>query len=185
VRCEMAKYIHVLLGGMQGPDGFLDSAGIEFLALRLAPLGIVRTYPWSEWERAGEAISSTQVGTKIGANTFVLIGYSGGGSRATWLVDKRFDNAISRPMIDLLITLDPSPEGDMRPIRTNVLRVVNFHNKMQDLFWPGIGKLGGGRVTGARVVEEVEINMPHLAVQADVGVHEKVIELVEGVGEGI
>jgi hypothetical protein len=181
----MAKYIYVLLGGMAGPDGFLDSAGIEALSTQLAPLGVVRTCPWSDWAKAGAAMSSTQVGTKIGANTFILIGYSGGGSRATWLADQRYGNALSRPMIDLLITLDPSPVADMRPIRTNILRAVNFHNNMQDLFWPGIGKLGGGQLTGARAVEEIEINMPHLAVQADPKIHEKVIELVKGVGTGI
>jgi hypothetical protein len=181
----MAKYIYMLLGGMVGPDGIFDSAGIEALALRLTPLGIVRTYPWSEWEKAGESMTTTQVGTKIGSNTFILIGYSGGGSRATWLANTRFGNALSRPMIDLLITLDPSPQHDMKAIRVNVLRAVNFHNNMQDLFWPGVGRLGGGQVTGVRAVEDVEINMPHLMVQADPGVHEKVIELVKGVGEGI
>jgi hypothetical protein len=175
----MAKYIYVLLGGMLGPDGILDSVGIEALAVRLRELGEVRTYTWSSWEQAGTEMTSAQVGTKIGEHKVVLIGYSGGGSRATWLANTRFGNALSRPMIDLLITLDPSPAHDMKPFRTNVLRAVNFFNTMQDMSWPGIGKLGGGALIGAREVEEIKINMPHLAVQADPGVQDKVVELVK------
>jgi hypothetical protein len=175
------KYIYVLLGGMIGPDGILDSIGIEALAARLREWGVVKTYTWTSWEQAGLEMTKVQVGSKVGENKIVLIGYSGGGSRATWLANTRFGDSLSRPMIDLLITLDPSPQHDMKPFRANVLRAVNFYNTMQDLAWPGVGKLGGGALIGAREVEEIKINMPHLAVQTDPGIQDKVIELVKEV----
>jgi hypothetical protein len=95
--------VFLLLGGLVGTDGTVTSAGMFHLAnmLRELPDTTVTTYNWNNWPDAYKAILANEGKAKI-----VVIGYSGGGSRATWLA-----NMPSRPQIDLMVHYDPSPAG--------------------------------------------------------------------------
>jgi hypothetical protein len=90
-----AVQVLLLLGGLIGADGTVTSAGMFRLAsmLRALPDTTVTTYNWNNWPDAYRAILANQGKAKI-----VVIGYSGGGSRATWLA-----NMPSKPQIDLMV----------------------------------------------------------------------------------
>jgi hypothetical protein len=49
----------------------------------------------------------------------MVIGYSGGGSRATWLA-----NLPAKPKIDLMVLYDPSPTWQMKAIYANVKKAT-------------------------------------------------------------
>ena len=124
-----AVQVFLLLGGLVGADGTLTSAGMFHLAsmLRALPDTTVTTYSWNNWPDAYRAILANQGKAKI-----VVIGYSGGGSRATWLA-----NMPSKPKIDLMVHYDPSPRWQMKPIGINVKKALCYHNT-QPLMWvPG------------------------------------------------
>ena len=77
--------VHLLLGGMTG--GFLDYpfnlGGMLSLSDRMKkiPQVVVSTYTWGNWQ---EAANDTTYRSGV-----VIIGYSGGGTRATWLANSR------------------------------------------------------------------------------------------------
>jgi hypothetical protein len=139
----------------------------------LEPLGCaVAVYQWQNWEVAWEHLSATRLLRRV------VIGYSGGGSRATWLANKA-----PRPIIDLVVTYDPSPTWQMEPLNVNVLRAITYENSMPFAFGL-LGKydLGCGHLTshGAPpVITRNHINMPHLAVQADMQLHTQTVDAVK------
>src|SRR3974390_1430206 len=51
-------YVYVLLGGLVGVDGYVDSDGLLLLAGRIAtiPYTWVETYPWGDWVKAANRI---------------------------------------------------------------------------------------------------------------------------------
>jgi pimeloyl-ACP methyl ester carboxylesterase len=171
--------VYLLLGGLVGSDGTVTSAGMFHLAnmLRGLPDTTVTTYNWNNWPAAYQAILANQGRAKI-----VVIGYSGGGSRATWLA-----NMPSKPRIDLMVHYDPSPRWQMKPIGTNVKKALCYHNT-QPLMWvPGIGSLGGGElvasvaakdVLATPAIETVDIAEQHFLVQVDQSLHQRTVEAV-------
>jgi pimeloyl-ACP methyl ester carboxylesterase len=172
--------VFLLLGGLVGADGTVTSAGMFHLAnmLRELPDTTVTTYNWNNWPDAYRAILANQGKAKI-----VVIGYSGGGSRATWLA-----NMPSKPQIDLMVHYDPSPRWQMKPIGTNVKKALCYHNT-QPLMWvPGIGSLGGGELVASAAVakevppgpaiETVDIAEQHFLVQVDQSLHQRTVDAV-------
>jgi pimeloyl-ACP methyl ester carboxylesterase len=169
--------VFLLLGGLVGTDGTVTSAGMFHLAnmLRELPDTTVTTYNWSSWPDAYRAILANQGKAKI-----VVVGYSGGGSRATWLA-----NMPSKPQIDLMVYYDPSPRWQMKPIGANVKKALCYHNT-QPLMWvPGIGSLGGGELVAkageifaAPAIETVDIAEQHFLVQVDQSLHQRTVDAV-------
>jgi hypothetical protein len=159
--------VYLLLGGLFGSDGYFTSAGMFQLARMLGglPDTTVTTYTWNRWPEAYRAILAQEGKAKI-----VVIGYSGGGSRATWLA-----NAPSRPRIDLMVSYDPSPTWQMEPIGTNVKEALCYHNTE-----PGMGGLGGGRLIGRNGVsiDTVNVAEQHMLVQVDQSLHRRTVEAV-------
>jgi pimeloyl-ACP methyl ester carboxylesterase len=173
--------VFLLLGGLVGTDGTVTSAGMFHLAnmLRELPDTTVTTYNWNNWSAAYRSILAYQGKAKI-----VVIGYSGGGSRATWLA-----NMPSKPQIDLMVYYDPSPRWQMKPISANVKRALCYHNTSPMMWVPGIGSLGGGELVAraagragdavaAPAIETVDIAEQHFLVQVDQSLHQRTVEAV-------
>jgi len=173
--------VYLLLGGLVGTDGTVTSAGMFHLAtmLRQLPDTTVTTYNWSSWPDAYKAILANQGKAKI-----VVIGYSGGGSRATWLA-----NMPTKPQIDLMVSYDPSPRWQMKPIGTNVKKALCYHNTQPMMWMPGIGSLGGGELVarapgkgGEAVasanIENLDIAEQHFLVQVDQSLHQRTVDAV-------
>jgi pimeloyl-ACP methyl ester carboxylesterase len=173
--------VYLLLGGMLGPDGPVTSAGMFGLAksLQALPNTTVKAYTWDKWRQAYKAILANQRKAKI-----VLVGYSGGGSRATWLA-----NMPEKPRIDLLISYDPSPQWQMKPIGENVKKAICYHNT-RTMWFPSLGHLGGGQLvnrapgSGAAhihgpSIETMDITEHHLLVQVDHSLHQHTVEAVQ------
>lgn len=162
-----------LLGGMFGADGWADSRGMIVLADRLAKLPNVRSvdnYSWYDWQQAASDIMTAPTSDKK-----AVIGYSGGGSRATWLA-----NSIKNP-IDLMVLYDPSLAREMQPIGSNVRHGVCYHNNNPGMWLPFYGPLGGGVLSGlaGTVIETIEISEFHMLVQMDQKLHDTTVKFVE------
>jgi pimeloyl-ACP methyl ester carboxylesterase len=173
--------VYLLLGGLVGSDGSVTSAGMFQLAkmLRALPGTKVKTYTWEKWAEAYKAILANEGKAKI-----VVIGYSGGGSRATWLA-----NMPSKPRIDLMVNYDPSPKWQMKSIGSNVKKALCFHNTKPMMWMPGVGALGGGQLVGNAPgfsdrsghgrIESINIAEQHMLVQVDQSLHERTVKAVE------
>ncbi len=163
----MTVAVFILRGGIlpNGIDGIASSAGMDALGRRLEDIvgPPVRVYNWGQWQTAAWDLWRAQVaGSKI-----VLIGYSGGGSRATWLA-----NLPNKPNIDLMVCYDPSPPWQMQRIESNVVKAYCYHNT-----WPLMFGLGGGEMVGVQVYN-FDIAEQHLLVQFDERLHERTIGAV-------
>jgi hypothetical protein len=179
--------VYLLLGGLIGSDGSVTSAGMFQLArmLRALPDTEVRTYTWDKWAEAYKTILANEGKAKI-----VVIGYSGGGSRATWLA-----NMPSKPQIDLMVNYDPSPKWQMKSIGSNVKRALCFHNTKPMMWMPGVGALGGGQLVGNAPgfggrsghgpIEIVNISEQHMLVQVDQSLHERTVKAVGALASAI
>lgn len=159
----MSAHIYVLLGGLFGPDRAADSRGIIKFAERLKPFGNVSVLYWSDYEKVIGQIKELPEDVPV-----ILIGYSGGGSRATWVA-----GAVHPRPIKLLVAYDPSPSWQMTPLARNVERALCYRNSS-----PLMLGLGGGALHGASV-ENVEIAKQHLAVQYDQTLHQRTIAAVK------
>ena len=154
--------IYLLLGGFFGADGYVTSAGMFGLRSMLAALPNVTclTYQWASFETAADDILKQPTDT-----TIIVIGYSGGGSRATWLA-----NLPLRPKVDLMICYDPSPSWQMKSLAgTNVKRAITYHNTAPFFFG-----LGGGVLVGPQV-QTIDIAENHMLVQADTTLHQRTV----------
>ena len=143
---------YLLLGGFVGVDGYLTSSGMYQLKYRLDEIPDLKCiiYTWDQYKVAA-ADASTYPDDKI-----IVIGYSGGGTRATW-----WANLPSLPVIDLMILYDPSPYWQMMAVGDNVKKAICYHNNH-----PWFFGFGGGRLKGPNV-ETIEISENHLLVQND------------------
>ena len=173
--------VFLLLGGLVGTDGTVTSAGMFHLAnmLRELPDTTVTTYNWNNWPDAYKTILAYQGKAKI-----VVVGYSGGGSRATWLA-----NMPAKPQIDLMVHYDPSPRWQMKPISANVKKALCYHNTNPMMWVPGIGTLGGGELIASAAgragdaiaapsIETVDIAEQHFLVQVDQSLHQRTVDAV-------
>jgi pimeloyl-ACP methyl ester carboxylesterase len=149
----------ILLGGFWGPDGWATSVGMLGLREMLKTIVPVSVYTWNQYEKAAQEVLGLQDKSKI-----ILLGYSGGGSRATWLA-----NLPTHPRIDLMVLYDPSPSWQMEPISENVKKAISYHNTAPFFFG-----LGGGVLIG-RQVETVNIAENHMLVQSDVSLHQRTV----------
>jgi hypothetical protein len=163
------KHIYLLLGGFYGTDGWVTSAGMFGLRSSLAALPNVEvtTYDWSSFKKVVNDIALLPKDDIV-----IVIGYSGGGTRATWLA-----NLPSKPKIDLMILYDPSPSWQMKVIGPNVKRALCYHNVIPLFF--GLG--GGALVGNNTVIETVDIFEHHMLVQTDSTLHQRTIAEVKKV----
>jgi hypothetical protein len=124
----------------------------------------VESYTWRDWVTAANNIWALPAeDTKV-----VVVGYSGGGSRATWLA-----NSILHKTIDLIVTYDPSPVWQMQNLPPNVKKAITFQNQTPRFFG-----LGGGVLTGPRV-DRYLIAEDHLAVQFDERLHQITLDAIQ------
>jgi hypothetical protein len=168
--------VHILLGGVFGFDGPVMSAGMYGLAKKIAaiPEVAVKTWTWNNWEAVLQALLA-ESGQKV------LIGYSGGGSRATWVTYYSL-----APDIDLMVAYDPSPKWQVQPLHSNVKKAICYYNlhPMMPSFY---GMLGGGKlvpaaVDGCKDILTRTISEQHLLVQADQKLHAATVEAIVELG---
>jgi hypothetical protein len=164
------KHVYMLLGGMFGPDGIalapIENSGMIVMQAQLRAMGCdVHVETWDNWARFIPMIGA-------GARN-ILIGYSGGGTRAIYLVD----HPHFRQTIDLMILIDPSPKSQMRTVGENVKRVLLIYNS-----FPGrYGVYGGGDLVinnHTPPVHRIEVHAPHLMVPELPQVQEAVFSAV-------
>ena len=164
---RVQKHVYLLLGGLQGKDGWVTSAGMYRLRSSLAELPdvTVTTYDWPSYKKVAADIALLPKDDIV-----VVIGYSGGGAKATWLA-----NLPSKPQIDLMVLYDPSPPWGMQVIGPNVKRALCYCNVTPVFFG-----LGGGVLRGRDTqVETVKIYEQHMLVQVDQTLHQRTIEEVK------
>ena len=157
--------ISVLLGGLStwGFENQASSAlaGMNAIADLLKPFGNVTTYPWRQWQKV-----------KLSPNAKnAVVGYSGGGSRATYLVN------FCHQTIDLLIAIDPSPSWQVSKIGNNVKKAICFKNSAPMMPSP-FGMLGGGDLVGDTNIITIPITMQHLFVPRMAIVRERTVQAV-------
>jgi pimeloyl-ACP methyl ester carboxylesterase len=150
---------YILLGGFVGKDGYATSAGMYQLKpmLEKLPNTVVTVDTWDDWKTVAEDIRQHP------HDKIVVIGYSGGGSRATWM------NFYCDTHVDLMVLYDPSPRWQMEPINANVKKAITYENA--EPFFLG---LGGGVLKGPNV-ERVPIGMNHMLVQMDTDLHQRTV----------
>jgi hypothetical protein len=166
---RVQKHVYLLLGGLQGKDGWVTSAGMFGLRSSLAALPdvTVTTYDWPSYKKVAADIALLPKDDIV-----IVIGYSGGGAKATWLA-----NLPSKPQIDLMVVYDPSPPWGMQVIGPNVKRALCYCNAT-----PAFFGLGGGVLRGRDThVETVKIYEQHMLVQIDQTLHQRTIEEVNEV----
>jgi len=164
---RVQKHVYLLLGGLQGKDGWVTSAGMFGLRSSLTELPdvTVTTYDWPSYKKVAADIALLPKDDIV-----IVIGYSGGGAKATWLA-----NLPSKPQIDLMVLYDPSPPWGMQVIGPNVKRALCYCNVTPVFFglWGGVLR---GRDTQ---VETVKIYEQHMLVQVDQTLHQRTIEEVK------
>lgn len=180
----MTVQVHILLGGVAsaidlfgielpyGWDGVIDSRGMNGLADQLKAVPAVKSvtsYDWGDWDHAIAPIVANK-----GIDKIAVIGYSGGGSRATCLADTLF---YKKPMvfIDLMVLYDPSPAWQMYPTGENVRNAICYYNTNPMMFG-----LGGGKLTGTGTIDIYKISEQHLEVQSDQSLHQRTVAAVKG-----
>jgi hypothetical protein len=168
---KVQKHVYLLLGGLQGKDGWVTSAGMYGLRASLADLPdvTVTTYDWPSYKKVAADIARLPPGDIV-----IVVGYSGGGAKATWLA-----NMPSKPHIDLMIVYDPSPSWAMQVIGPNVKRALCYCNVT-----PAFFGLGGGVLRGRDThVETINVYEQHLLVQINQTLHERTIKEVKTVSK--
>jgi hypothetical protein len=158
-----------------GKDGWVTSAGMLILRSMLLQIPGISFYTtnWGNYLDAYRDVAAVPADVKR-----VVIGYSGGGTRATYLADTK-----PYQEIDLMILYDPSPEWQMMKLWTNVKQVVCFHN-LKPMMPSPYGPLGGGSVTLApgndvTKVSTKNIAEQHLLVQKNMALHRQTVNLVK------
>lgn len=166
----------MLLGGMTGTafEAYIPFVNTGMLGLRdqIVALGVpVSVYPWGDWQSSDADIFAWQ-------GTAVVIGYSGGGSRAAWMGNALLFGG-RRRVVDLMVGYDPSPAWQMQAIGPNVHRAICYYNTAPFFFG-----LGGGQFTLApgndsTSLTTITIAEQHLAVQYDSSLHAQTIVAIK------
>lgn len=159
----MTLRVFMLLGGFFGKDGWITSA--PFLGLRSQitaafPETRVDVDTWDDWLDIYDKIAVCPSPVKT-----ALIGYSGGGSRATWVANQKM-----MVRIDLMVLYDPSPQWQMKDLtNTKVGKCLQYHNTMPLMFG-----LGSGLTKGPQVAT-IDIAQQHAFVQSNQALHDRTI----------
>lgn len=162
------SHVYMLLGGMTGTAlDYPFTLGMFGLQGQLVTAGFpVATYYWGQYAVAARDIAAL----KSAGGYAIVIGYSGGASRATWM----------DVPIDLLIGYDPSPAGQVKALSAKVGKAYCYYNAHPMMWWPGVGTIGGGSYVGPQVTT-VDINSGrgefHLAVQGDQSLHAMTVSI--------
>jgi hypothetical protein len=176
--------IFVMKGGLVGFDGVVTSVGmVTHLApmLEQLPGAMVSIHSWSDYRHVYDEVMKHQ------DDLIVVIGYSGGGMKATWVANGWFNQgsypsaALPRPRIDLLVTYDPSPRYGMMDLHSNVKAAVNYYNRTPLMFG-----LGGGILKSAAdgpKVEVIDVSEQHLAIQFNKKLHRYTVERIRALIE--
>lgn len=159
----------MLLGGFVGKDGWVTSAPFLGLRAQIAaqfPQAKIVVDTWDDYRTVGDQIAEHQ------SDKIVLIGYSGGGSRATWLANEFRTN----DRIDLMVLYDPSPRWQMKDIgNTKVIKCLQYYNSSPKFFL-----LGGGFCKGPQVTT-IDIAQFHPAVQSNQALHDRTLGAIRQV----
>jgi hypothetical protein len=165
------KRIYVIRGGFIGPDGYLFSGGMDALAARIRLLPDVEcdVWNWSSWTRIHDDLLADDSAKRV------LVGYSGGGSRATWIADYN-----PRPSLDLVVGYDPSPwyqtcanrQGRPFHLQGNVKKALCYYNTS-----PRWGMVGGGKFLGPQVTY-YKLNQSHMMVQFNEQLHQMTLAAI-------
>jgi hypothetical protein len=149
---------------------------MEGLGSQIAKLPDVNvlTYEWDDWGKAWQSIIDFDKSDKI-----ALIGYSGGGSRATVIAGEPDPRTKTLPHIDLLVAYDPSPKWQMWPLHSNVTKAICYHNKLPLMFGLGGGQLTAAPVSPCTQIMTREIAEPHLLVQVNEELHDATIQAIK------
>ena len=174
----MTKQVFILLGGLISVDGPVDSEGMEYLG-RLIREQVndvkVSIEDWGDWAKFIQPIqSANHTGDKV-----VLIGYSGGGSRAADLCDALYWSH-PRGEIDLFVAYDPSPKWQIPVIGGNVKSVICYHN-LNPMMPSPFGELGGGVIKSSGkppAIQTIDISEQHLLVQENLTLHADTISAI-------
>lgn len=153
----------VLMGGIWGLDGSLFSRGMVNLSNRINKLKYVTcsAHYWSSIYDIERRIKMLPSGCKT-----CVVGYSGGGSRLTWIDHD----------LDLAIGYDPSPASEVRSVHL-FRRVLCYYNILPTYL---LGfRLGGGLYQGNNV-ETTTVAMNHLKVQYAEELHVKTLNAIAG-----
>lgn len=179
--------VHILLGGIgpgffiltDGWDAPLTSEGMLQLVPQLSTIpGVkVTTQDWGDFQKVVDAIAATDKDTKT-----AVIGFSGGGSRATWVANSPANKAW--PRIDLLVGYDPSPASQVMPLHANVKKSICYYNTR-----PLMAGLGGGLYTaaptwGCKTLLTRTIAEQHMRVQYDQLLHSATVRAVKDMMKG-
>lgn len=165
--------VYLLLGGLVSSDGYVTSSGmlrVRSLIQESIPGVIFNTYVWGDFVECHTDMMEHQ------EDKIAVIGYSGGGTRATWVANGYYGDSshyLPKPKIDLMVLYDPSPTWQMMPVGDNVKRAVNFYNEM-----PLMLGLGGGILEGPNVLT-IPISMQHLIVQASEDLHQRTLKFIK------
>jgi hypothetical protein len=156
--------VFVLLGGLVGPDGSLFSRGMIDLARRINqfPNTECTYHYWTSYKSVQAKLKALPEETIT-----AVVGYSGGGSRLSW---------ISAP-VDLGVGYDPSPASEIYSVK-NYNRVLCYHNQLPNYLF-GF-RLGGGFYLGKHV-EVTEISMNHMMVQYAEELHARTLKAISSV----
>jgi hypothetical protein len=158
--------IYLLLGGLFGGwDAYIPfiNNGMFDLRDKLNAAGFaVTTYTWGDWQVAQNDISTFNANrlTDSSGAKIIVIGFSGGGSRASYITSP----------VDLMVLYDPSPAWQMKnPCGANIKKVLCYHNNH-----PLMLGLGGGVLIGPQV-SITQVSEQHLTIQYDQTLHAKTI----------
>jgi len=168
------KKIYILLGGVLGGiDGWVDSTGMVQLATFIqqnVPDVEIKTQPWGDYMNVITAINYDHTNKKN-----ILIGFSGGGSRITWVA-----NRVRQP-IELMVSYDASLAWEVEPVGENVKHLVQYYNTRNRLLNFG---LGGGYIKAKsdKTKNDVyKVKTPHLKIQFNNELHNITLKAVKEV----
>ena len=165
--------VYLLMGGLFSIDGYVTSPGmlqLKGMVQNSIPGAVFNWYLWGDFLKCCGDIMGHQ------DDKIVLIGYSGGGHKATWIANGYYgdpQHRLAKPKIDLMVLYDPSPTWSMMPVGNNVKKAVCYENRNPWMFG-----LGGGVLQGPNV-ETMPISMQHLAVQASGRLHDHTLALIK------
>ena len=132
--------VYILLGGVRRPGRL---APIRAAWKRPASFGNgwMSMFPSSHGTSGSPRSSRSRFPSGKGCHH---LGYSGGGSRATYLANAFMGKAADRSDWYCMTT---SPKWQMQPIGHNVVRAICYHNTNPMMLVPLLGELGGGVLT--------------------------------------